>query len=90
MVKQLGTILPLTNAAVSDVQAGTRRGTGGQWNQLFSPVQGGKEHPYHLLRGVGLTVQLREGWQTNQLREEFGLKRTRSKSRQSFDSHTVD
>jgi RRXRR protein len=90
VVQQLGTILPLTDAVVEDVQAATRRGKGGQWNQSFSPVQVGKEHLYGLLRGMGLSVHLREGWQTKQLREEFGLKKSRSKSRQSFDSHAVD
>ncbi len=90
VVKQLSTVLPLTDAVVEDVQARTHTGKGGQWNQSFSPVQVGKEHLYHLLRAMGLTVHLCEGWQTKHFRKEFGLKKTRSKSRQSFDSHAVD
>jgi hypothetical protein len=83
-------VLPLTDAVVEDVQAVTRRGKGGKWNGAFSPVQVGKEHLYHLLREMGLTVHLCEGWQTKALRERSGLKKTRSKSRQSFESHAVD
>ena len=33
---------------------------------------------------------MREGWQTKQLREQYGLKKTKSKSQQSFASHCVD
>jgi hypothetical protein len=90
IVMQLNKVLPLTDAVVEDVQAVTRRGRGGKWNGAFSPVQVGKEHLYHLLREMGLTVHLCEGWQTKALRERSGLKKTRSKSRRSFESHAVD
>jgi hypothetical protein len=90
VVSRLLTILPLSDVVVEDVQAATRLGKGGKWNAAFSPVQVGKEHLYRLLNGMGLTVHLREGWQTKVLREQFGLKKTRSKSKQSFDSHAVD
>jgi hypothetical protein len=90
VVAHLKQILPLTDAVVEDVQAVTHKGRGGKWNQSFSPVQVGKEHLYGLLRQMGLTVHLREGWQTKALREQYGLKKTKSKSRQSFDSHAVD
>jgi RRXRR protein len=90
VVKHLLTILPLSDVVVEDVGAMPRRGKGGKWNQSFSPVQVGKEHLYRLLTGMGLTLHLREGWQTKALREQLELKKTRSKSRQSFDSHAVD
>lgn len=90
VVKHLQKILPLTDVVVEDVQAVTRKGKGGKWNTSFSPVQVGKEHLYRLLRQMGLTVHLREGWQTKELREKYGLKKTTSKSKQSFDSHAVD
>jgi RRXRR protein len=35
-----------------------------------------------LLRGMGFTLHLREGWHTKQVREQFGLKKARSKSQQ--------
>jgi hypothetical protein len=75
---------------VEDVQAVTRQGKGRKWNGAFSPVQVGKDHLYRLLREMGLTVHLREGWQTKALREQYGLKKTKSKSKQSFESHCVD
>lgn len=90
VIMQLQKSLPLTCVVVEDVQAVTRPGMGGQWNSAFSPIQVGKEHLYRLLREMGLEVHLRVGWQTKQLREQYGLKKTTSKSKQSFESHAVD
>lgn len=90
IIVQLLKVLPVTDAIVEDVQAITRKGKGGKWNRSFSPVQVGKEHLYTLLRGMGLTLHMREGWQTKELREQYGLKKTKSKSKQSFESHAVD
>lgn len=90
IVAHLKQIMPLSDAVVEDVQAITRKGKGRMWNATFSPVQVGKEHLYRLLCEMGLTVHLREGWQTKQLREQYGLKKTGSKSKQSFESHAVD
>jgi hypothetical protein len=80
----------LTDAIVEDVQAVTRSGKKRKWNASFSPVQAGKEHLYGLLEEMGLTVHKRGGWQTKELREQYGLKKTNSKSKQSFESHAVD
>ncbi len=90
VVKHLLSILPLTDVVVEDVQAVTRPGKGRKWNSSFSPVQVGKEHLSRLLVEMGLTVHLREGWQTKALREKYGLKKTKRKAKPSFESHAVD
>ena len=90
IVAQLRKVLPLTDVVVEDVQATTRHGTGRKWNQAFSPVQVGKEHLYRLLSAMGLCVHRRAGWHTKQLREQYGLKKTKSKAKPTFDSHAVD
>jgi RRXRR protein len=90
LVAQLQKILPLTDVVVEDVQAVTRAGKNRKWNAAFSPIQVGKDHLYRLLRGMGLQVHLKEGWQTKALREQYGLKKTKSKSKQTFQSHAVD
>jgi hypothetical protein len=87
---QLRKVLPLTDVVVEDVQAVIRKGKAGKWNGSFSPVQVGKEHLYRVLREMGLHVHLKEGWQTKEVREKYGLKKTKSKSKQSFGSHAVD
>ncbi len=90
IVTQLKRVMPLTTVVVEDVQAVTRKGKGGRWNGSFSSVQVGKEHLYRQLREMGLEVHTREGWQTRDLRKQYGLKKTKSKSTQSFESHCVD
>lgn len=90
IVAQLRKVLPLTDAIVEDVAAITRPGKRRKWNAAFSPVQVGKEHLYRLLRDMGLTVHLRPGYQTKELREQYGLKKTSSKSEQSFNPHAID
>jgi len=90
IVRQLARILPLTDAAVEDVQAVTHPGNGRQWNAAFSPVQVGKEHLYRLLKEQGLSVHQYTGIVTKQLREHFGLTKTRQKDAQTFSSHAVD
>src|SRR5262249_17426537 len=90
IVRHLGTILPLTDAAVEDVQAATRPGSGRQWNTSFSPVQVGKEHLNRLLKDQGLNVHLYTGMVTSQLREWYGLVKTHQKDAPTFSSHAVD
>lgn len=90
IVAHLRKVLPLTDAVVEDVQAATRPGRNRTWNRSFSPVQCGKAHLYRLLRDMGLRLHLREGWQTKEVRERYGLTKTKNKSKQSFESHAVD
>jgi hypothetical protein len=90
IVRQLATILPLSDAAVEHVHAVSRRGEGRQWNAAFRPVQVGKEHLNHLLKQQGLTVYRYTGSVTKQLRESFGLTKTHDKAARTFSSHAVD
>lgn len=90
IVAQLTRVLPLTDVIVEDVQAVTRPGKQRKWNAAFSPVQVGKDHLYRLLQEMGLTLHLKQGHQTKALREQYGLKKTTSKSKQTFASHAVD
>ncbi len=53
-------------------------------------MQVGKAHLYGLLSGMGLILHLREGWQTQQLRAQYGLTKTHQKDQRTFSSHAVD
>jgi hypothetical protein len=94
VIAHLCTLLPISDVVVEDVQAVTRKGqrdkSPNKWNEAFSPVQVGKDHFYQLLRKRGLYVHLKEGWQTKALREQYRLKKTKSKRKQAFESHAVD
>ena len=55
-----------------------------------SPVQVGKEHLYHLIKGRGLVPHRILGVVTSQFREQRGLTKTRHKHHQDFSRHAVD
>jgi hypothetical protein len=90
LVRHLTTILPVTDAAVEDVQAVMRSGKGSNWSTAFSPVQMGKAHLSHVLNDMGLTPHLFSGLVTSQLRDHHGLTKTHDKARQEFSSYAVD
>src|SRR5215469_9664837 len=90
VIAHLLTLLPLTEAVIEDVQAAARPGKGGKWNGAFAPVQVGKEHLSRRLHQLGLSVHLKAGWQTKELREQYGLKKTSNKAKPVFASHAVD
>ncbi|HEY4033884.1 MAG TPA: RRXRR domain-containing protein [Ktedonobacteraceae bacterium] len=90
VIAHLKSILPLTDVVLEDVCAQTQKGKGSKWNGSFSPIQVGKEHLSRLFVEMGLNVHLCQGYQTKELRDKYGLKKTKSKSKQSFDSHAVD
>ena len=90
VIAQLAKILPLTDIVVEDVQALTRRGKQGKWNLRFSPVQVSKSYLYHLLAQMGLTLHFKEGWQTKELREQYGLKKSSKKGKPEFETHAID
>jgi hypothetical protein len=39
---------------------------------------------------MGRTLRTYEGWQTQELRAHYGLKKSKSKARRAFESHAVD
>jgi hypothetical protein len=89
IIQHLLTILPITQAAVEDVQAATRK-DGRRWNAAFSPVQVGKAQLYRQFKEMGLMLHLYSGIVTSQLRERYGLTKTSQKEQQDFSSHAVD
>lgn len=69
---------------VEDVKATTK----GQrrWDKSFSPLQVGKTWFYEQIDNL----ILKRGWETKQLRDSLGLKKTSNKLSKSFDAHCVD
>ncbi len=72
---------------VEDIKAktvGKRR-----WGHRFSPLEVGKQWFYTEL-GRLAPVQTRQGWETQQLRDLLGLKKSRQKLAETFSAHCVD
>ena len=88
IIKQLQRILPISAAVVEDVKAETRRNHR-RWNANFSPLEQGKQHFYSELR-KSFQLITKEGWETEQLRKNYGLEKIEDKSRPIFESHCAD
>jgi len=79
-------LYPITYFAVEDVKFNHYKK---RWGKHFSGVEIGKTLLYTELGKLGKLYKF-EGWQTKQLRDREGLKKSSSKDKLSFDSHAVD
>jgi len=77
-------LFPITQVIVEDIKAkstGKRR-----WDRSFSPLEIGKSWFYSQI--PDLTTK--QGWETKQLRDRLGLKKSHNKLSNSFESHCMD
>ena len=84
----LGKIYPVTHVCVEDIKARTKQYQK-RWNALFSPLEVGKHWFYGEIqkRWELLTLQ---GWETREIRDGLGLKKSSKKLSETFDAHCVD
>jgi len=83
----LGKVFPIETVVVEDIKARTtgRR----RWDQSFSPLQIGKQWFYDEI-GKVYRLETRQGWETKELRDAAGLKKSSSKLSNRFDAHCID
>ncbi len=86
---QLAKVLPITDVVVEDIQAETRKGCK-RWNSNFSPIEQGKQWFYSQVETLKVRLHLKQGYETKELREKYGLKEISQKDKQTFYSHAVD
>jgi hypothetical protein len=87
VVEQLAKVFPITDIVVEDIKAkttGKRR-----WDRSFSPLEVGKAWFYAELKRFG-RVHLKQGWETFEMRNAAGLKKSKSKMSEVFEAHCVD
>ena len=84
----LSKLYPITYVCVEDIKARSIA-RAKKWNQSFSPLEVGKQWFYTEIekRWKLLTLQ---GWQTQEIRERLGLKKSSKKLAETFDAHCVD
>src|ERR1051326_1828778 len=80
-------LFPLSSFVVEDIKARTKGKR--RWDQSFSPLEVGKTWFYHQL-GALAPVQTRAGWETKQLRDALGLKKSQQKLAETSSAHCVD
>lgn len=84
----LSKLYPVTHVCVEDIKARTKQYQK-RWNQSFSPLEVGKQWFYTEIgkRWELLTLQ---GWETKEIRDNLGLKKSSKKLAATFDAHCVD
>ena len=84
----LSKLYPVTQVCVEDITARTIE-RAKKWNQSFSPLEVGKQWFYSEVerRWELLTLQ---GWETKEIRDRLGLKKSSDKLSETFDAHCVD
>lgn len=87
VVAQLAKMFPITDLVVEDIKAMTKGKR--RWDASFSPLEVGKRWFYDQLAPYG-EVHLRQGWETKELRDAAGLKKTKAKMAEVFSAHCVD
>jgi hypothetical protein len=80
-------LYPISLFVVEDIKAKTKGKR--KWDVHFSPLEVGKQWFYQELSKLAL-VTTKTGWETKQLRDALGLKKTGKKTAEVFEAHCVD
>lgn len=87
LCRWLCSLYPIAVFVVEDIKART---TGQRhWDRSFSPLEVGKQWFYAELATLA-PVQTKQGWETKQMREHLGLKKTRKKMAEEWSAHCLD
>jgi hypothetical protein len=89
LIKSLIQIFPISICVVEDIKARTKPDKT-KWNVSFSPLEVGKKWFYSELELLGLTLVLKEGFETAELRKQQGLSKSKQKLSDKWDAHCVD
>ena len=84
----LSKLYPVTYVCVEDIKARTQQYQR-KWNQSFSPLEVGKEWFYGEIRKKWELFTL-AGYETKEIRDRLGLKKSSKKTAETFDAHCVD
>ncbi len=81
-------LYPVTHVCVEDIKARSIE-RAKKWNTSFSPLEVGKQWFYTEIRKRWQLLTL-QGWETQEIRERLGLKKSSKKLSETFDAHCVD
>ena len=81
-------LFPITHVCVEDIAARTMKGKR-RWNASFSPLEVGKRWFYDAVSAQWELLTLR-GYETKEIRDRLGFRKSRQKMAESFDAHCVD
>ena len=84
----LSKMYPITHICVEDIKAQTIK-RAKKWNQSFSPLEVGKQWFYSEIQKHWQLLTL-QGYETKEIRDRLGLKKSSAKLSETFEAHCVD
>ena len=81
-------MFPITHVCVEDIKARTIM-RAKKWNTSFSPLEVGKQWFYTQI-GKRWKLRTLQGWETKEIRDRLGLKKSSRKLWDTFEAHCVD
>ena len=84
----LSKVYPVTRVCVEDIKARTIK-RAKKWNTSFSPLEVGKQWFYSEIEKRWELITL-QGWETKEIRDRLGLKKSSKKLSETFEAHCVD
>ena len=87
LLNWLRRLFPITQVVVEDIKAQTQGKP--RWDTAFSPLEVGKQWFYDEVRKL-VSLHTFEGYETKQMRDTLGLKKTKKKMADVFEAHCVD
>ena len=88
ILEWLSKLYPITYVCVEDIKARTLK-SAKKWNTSFSPLEVGKSWFYTEIEKRWKLITL-QGWETQEIRDRLGLKKSSKKLAETFDAHCVD
>ena len=88
ILQWLSKLYPVTHVCVEDIKARTIQ-RAEKWNQSFSPLEVGKQWFYSEIEKQWELLTL-QGWETKELRDRLGLRKSSKKLSDVFEAHCVD
>ena len=88
ILQWLSKLFPITHVCVEDIKARTIE-RARKWNQSFSPLEVGKQRFYSEIQKRWELLIL-QGWETKEMRDRLGLKKSSKKLVETFGAHCVD
>jgi len=87
LLNWLRRLFPIAQVVVEDIKAQTQGKP--RWDTAFSPLEVGKQWFYDEVRKL-VSLDTFEGYETKQMRDTLGLKKTKKKMADVFEAHCVD
>jgi len=87
MLNWLRRLFPISDVVVENIAAQTKGKR--RWDVRFSPLEIGKQWFYGEVRKLA-TLKTFEGYETQQMRDDLGLKKTQKKTAEVFEAHCID